>query len=106
MSRKRPDRDESPEIGAMIGRMLNALVRRAAEGDEGALAALVEVEALAPAATNAAVALAREVYSLGELAAHLGVTRGAVAQRAARPLPEGTCHAVCLGMARCRMVAA
>ncbi len=96
------ERDESDEIGAMIGRMLNALVRRAAEGDEGALTALVEVEALAPAATNAALALAREVHSLGDLAGFLGVTRSAVAQRAARPMPKGICHPTCVGVKRCR----
>jgi hypothetical protein len=93
------ERDESDEIGAMIGRMLNALVRRA---DEGALTALVEVEALAPAATNAALALAREVHSLGDLAGFLGVTRSAVAQRAARPMPKGICHPTCVGVKRCR----
>jgi hypothetical protein len=96
------ERDESDEIGAMIGRMLNALVRRASEGDEGALVALSEVEALAPAATNAALGLAREVHSLGDLAGFLGVTRSAVAQRSARPLPEGVCHPQCLGVRRCR----
>lgn len=96
------DRHESDEIGRMIGRMLNALVRRAADGDDLALEALAEVEALAPAATNAALHLARDEYSLGELAGFLGVTRSAIAQRAARPLPEGVCHPECIGMRRCR----
>lgn len=98
------DRHESDEIGAMIGRMLNALVRRAADGDDLALEALAEVEAIAPAATNAALRLARDEYSLGHLASTLGVTRSAVAQRAARPLPEAVLcgHHACVGMRRCR----
>ena len=97
-------RHEAPEIGAMIGRMLNALIRRAAEGDWEALEALAEVEALAPAATNAALAAARADYSLAQLAEVMGTTRSAVAQRAARPLPERRpCdHGTCLGMRRCR----
>jgi len=97
-------RHEAPELGSMIGRMLNALIRRAAEGDWEAIEALAEVEALAPAATNAALRAARETYSLAELARVTGTSRAAVAQRAARPLPEGMpCeHPTCLGMKRCR----
>lgn len=97
-------RHEAPEIGAMIGRMLNALIRRAAEGDWEALEALSEIEHLAPAATNAALHAAREEYSLAQLAGVLGVSRAAIAQRAARPLPaEAPCnHPTCLGMRRCR----
>lgn len=102
------DRHESDEIGRMIGRMLNALIRRAAEGDDLALEALAEVEALAPAATNAALRLARDEYSLAHLAGVLGVSRPAVAQRAARPLPDSVLcgHPACLGMRRCREVGA
>ena len=97
-------RHEAPEIGAMIGRMLNALIRRAAEGDWEALEALQEVERLAPSATNAALRSARDDYSLAQLAEVMGTSRAAVAQRAARPLPEGSpCeHPTCLGMKRCR----
>lgn len=99
------DRHESPEIAAFVCRMLNALVRRAADGDDLALEALAEIEALAPAATNAALLLARDEYSLAHLASTLGVTRSAIAQRAARPLPEGVCHAGCIGVRRCREAA-
>jgi len=99
-------RHESPELGAMIGRMLNALVRRAAEGDWEALEALAEVERLAPAATNAALHEARETYSLAELAGVMGVSRPAIAQRAARAETFGgspVCeHPACVGMRRCR----
>lgn len=98
-------RHESPEIGAMIGRMLNALIRRAAEGDWEALEALAQVEALAPLATTAALCEARETYSLGDLAKVLGVSRPAIAQRTRREWhgpAEGCGHAGCLGMRRCR----
>lgn len=94
-------RHEAPEIGAMIGRMLNALVRRAAEGDWEALEALAEVERLAPRATNAALAAARAEYSLAQLADVLNVSRAAIAQRANRA--DATCgHYTCVGMRRCR----
>lgn len=98
-------RHEAPEVGAMIGRMLNALIRRAADGDWEALEALAEVERLAPAATNAALHAARDTYSLAQLAPVMGTTRSAVAQRAARFDGTGSpeCdHPTCLGMKRCR----
>lgn len=96
-------RHESPEIGAMVGRMLNALVRRAAEGDTEALEALAEIERLAPLATNAGLALAHEPtpgYSYAELAAVMGTSRPAVQQRVGRA--TAPCHLACLGMSRCR----
>ena len=89
----------------MVGRMLNALIRRAADGDWEALEALAEIEELARDATNAALHEARADYSLAQLATVMGVTRSAVAQRAARgtglgsPLCE---HPTCIGMKRCR----
>lgn len=105
-------RHESPEVGAMIGRMLNALVRRAAEGDWEALEALAEVERLAPAAMTAGLTISRrsevkpDGYSLAELAKVVGVTRSAISQRTAPQQHKGTprdCgHALCVGMKRCR----
>lgn len=100
-------RHESPEIGAMIGRMLNALIRRAAAGDQEALEALAEVEYLAPAAMSAGLAISRDHYSLAELASVVGVTRSAVAQRTARVDVEHTggpecMHPLCVGVRRCR----
>lgn len=96
-------RHESPEIGAMIGRMINALIRRAAEGDWEALEALAEVERLAPVATSAALHEAREAYSLAELAAVMGVSRPAIMQRTNREkFGEGCGHARCVGVKRCR----
>ena len=100
-------RHESPEIGAMIGRMLNALIRRAAEGDQEAIEALADVERLAPAAMNAGLALAREHYSLAELAAVTGTSRAAVMQRSNRGDHDhdGTAsctHPRCVGVRTCR----
>jgi hypothetical protein len=101
----------------MIGRMLNALIRRAAEGDWEALEALAEVERLAPAAMTAGLTVARMTpaldgkptgpgYSLAELSKVVGVTRSAVSQRTAAQHHKGTprdCgHALCVGMKRCR----
>lgn len=102
-------RHESPEIGAMIGRMLNALIVRAADGDWEALEALAEIEGLAPAATTAGLALAREHYSLAQLGGVMGVTRSAIAQRAPKVTAYqshrgtvGCGHARCVGVKRCR----
>lgn len=89
----------------MIGRMLNALVKRAAEGDWEALEALAELEGTAPAAMTAALCEAREVYSLAELAGVVGVTRGAIQQRTRRTEhahTPGCGHARCVGVKRCR----
>jgi NADH:ubiquinone oxidoreductase subunit F (NADH-binding) len=113
-ARRNPDRlravsrHESPEIGAMVGRMLNALIRRAAEGDQEALEALAEVECLAPQATNAGLALAREHYSLAELGRVLGTSRQAVIQRTDRAhntahrFAPSCRHLGCVGVKRCR----
>jgi hypothetical protein len=107
----KPTRHESPEIGAMIGRMLNALIRRAAEGDWEALEALAEIEGTARSAMTAGLVVSREHYSLAQLAGVMGVTRSAIAQRASTG-PEvrasmvahtpGCGHARCVGVKRCR----
>lgn len=97
-------RHESPEVGAAITRMMNGLIRRAADGDTEAIEALAEIEAFAPNATGAALALAhaRSGYSFAELAAVTGTTRGAVQQRVARAVARRVCHLSCIGMRRCR----
>lgn len=98
-------RHESPEIGSMICRMMNALIRRAADGDQEALEALALVERTAPGAMSAGLAVARDAYSLAELADVVGVTRSAVAQRTKREHFDGTSgcgHARCVGVKRCR----
>lgn len=109
-------RHESPECGAAILRMMNGLIRRAADGDTEAIEALAAIEAFAPNATNAALALAHSGtdapgYSYAELAAVTGTTRAAVQQRVGRALMLGTddgaapCgHLACLGMRKCREV--
>jgi hypothetical protein len=89
----------------MAARMMNALVRRAAEGDWEALEALRSLEALVPSAMTAALCEARNHYSLAELATVVGTTRSAVSQRTQRrvhPLAPGCGHALCVGMKRCR----
>lgn len=104
-------RHEAPEVGAAILRMMNGLIRRAADGDTEAIEALAEVEAFAPRATGAALTLAHhgktatDGYSFAELAAVTGTSRAAVQQRVARAesvVGEPVCHLACLGMKRCR----
>jgi predicted RecB family endonuclease len=108
-------RHEAPEVGAAVLRMMNGLIRRAAEGDTEAIEALAEIEAFAPRATNAALALAHhgktmtDGYSYAELAAVTGTSRPAVQQRVTRAesiVDEGVCHLACLGMRKCREVRA
>jgi len=93
-------RHEAPEVGAAILRMMNGLIRRAAEGDQEAVEALAAIETFAPNATNAA--LAEAPYSLGELAPVMGTSRAAVQQRVKRAKPAPCGHLTCLGMRRCR----
>lgn len=105
-------RHESPELGAMIGRMMNALIRRAADGDWEALEALAATERLAPAAMTAGLVAAREHYSNGVLGAVVHTSRQAVSQRTTTTAwkahtPDvadmGPCgHPTCVGMRRCR----
>lgn len=101
-------RHEAPEVGAAVLRMMNGLVRRAAEGDTEAIEALYVIEGMAPHATNAALALAHEPggYSYAELAAVTGTSRPAVQQRVTRSTMAAALtecgHLACLGMRRCR----
>jgi hypothetical protein len=101
-------RHEAPEVGAAILRMMNGLIRRAAEGDTEAIEALYVIEGVAPHATNAALTLARDDagYSHAELAAVTGTSRAAVQQRVARSTTAAALtdcgHLACLGMRRCR----
>jgi hypothetical protein len=101
-------RHEAPEVGAAILRMMNGLIRRAAEGDTEAIEALYVIEGMAPHATNAALSLARSEkgYSLAELAAVTTTSRAAVQQRINRAGAGehlAPCeHLACLGMRRCR----
>lgn len=79
-------RHESPEVGAMVARMLRALVRRAAEGDTEALEQLARLEDLAAAAVTLGLVRANleAGYTFGELAMVAGTTRQAVRQRVRR----------------------
>jgi hypothetical protein len=109
-------RHEAPEVGAAILRMMNGLIRRAADGDTEAIEALYVIEGMAPHATGAALSLARSEkgYSLAELAAVTGTSRAAIQQRIGRaetvganltPEVDGALvcgHLACLGMRRCR----
>lgn len=97
------NRHEAPEIGAMAGRMLNALVRRAAEGDTEAIEQLQQLEQLAAAAYSAGLAAAKHEggYSLGELAAVTGSSRQNVRQRIMRVVAPSCGHVVCTGRKRC-----
>lgn len=98
-------RHESPDLEAMVGRMLNALIRRCAEGDTEAVEALGNLEALARHAHTAGLAEARRAggYSLAELAKVTGTTRQAVSQRTATGAAAACLHHGCVGMRRCRV---
>lgn len=103
-------RHEAPEVGAMVGRMLNALIRRAGEGDTEALEQLQYVEELARLAHTAGLVAARQDagYSLSQLAAVEGTSRQAISQRTGLSNIDGLgaagrCgHHACTGMRRCR----
>jgi hypothetical protein len=73
---------EAPEIGAMIGRMLKSLTRRAAEGDLEAIEQLAALQGTAADALRAGAQGAHAFgYSWTELAAATGTTRQAARQR-------------------------
>lgn len=97
-------RHEAPEVGAAVLRMMNGLIRRAAEGDQEAVEALYVIEGMSKHATNAALALAP--YSHAELAAVTDTTRSAIQQRRERAssamLLTECGHLACLGMRKCR----
>lgn len=77
-------KDESPEIGAMLRRVLRAMVRRATSGDLEALRELHLLELDLLAAVKDAARGAHDGpahYSWSEIAAELGVSRQAARQR-------------------------
>lgn len=73
---------EAPEIGAMIGRMVKALARRAAEGD---LEAVEQLAALVGTTNDALRTAAQGAHAFGyswtELGEATGTTRQAARQR-------------------------
>lgn len=82
---------EAPEIGAMVRRMMRALVERAAEGDQEALEELASIEKMMPAfITEAGRAMHDEFgYSYTFLGDALGVSRQGARQRfAATPTTD------------------
>lgn len=90
--------------------MMNALIRRCAEGDQEAVEALGHLEHLARQAHTSGLAEARRDggggYSLAQLAAVTGTSRQAVSQRTAGPpvIRTAPCeHHGCVGMRRCRI---
>jgi hypothetical protein len=93
-------RHEAPEVGSAVLRMMNGLIRRAADGDQEAVEALAAIESFAPNATNAALTVSP--YSYGELAPVMGTSRAAVQQRVGRAKAAECGHYTCLGMKRCR----
>lgn len=78
---------ESPEIGAMMRRMLRSLVTRASEGDTEALEELAKLEPATRDALTTAGAALHAHHSYAELGEVLGVTRQAAQQRF-----SGPCH--------------
>lgn len=90
----------------MIGRMLNALIRRAAEGDTEAIEQLQTIEQTSAAAMTAGLLMARAEagYSLAQLADVTGTSRQNISQRTARPAITSCGHHVCTGMRRCRQL--
>lgn len=73
---------EAPEVGAMLDRMLAAMVRRAGEGDVEALQELCRIERELPASiSRAGQQLHASGQSFGYIAAELGISRQAAAKR-------------------------
>ncbi len=82
-TRRRIER-ESPDMEAMVRRVLAALVRRAGAGDLTALESLARLELAAREATVAAGRAAHEgpaAYSFTELGLALGITRQSARER-------------------------
>lgn len=94
---------ESPEVGAMVRRMMRALVRRAAEGDTEALEELARLERELPGAITVAGWLMAtgermpgdQHYSFTELGDVLGISRQAARQRFSKAIsaPAGNYYA-------------
>lgn len=82
MSSRRKREREAPEVGAMAGRVVRALVRRAAEGDSEALEELLKLAELLPAAIrDAGVAMHRFGYTYTELGDVAGISRQSARER-------------------------
>lgn len=82
MARKDKGKCESPAMAGMLRRAARALVRRATDGDESALVALVESRAAIDAAIgDAARALNDRGRSWEAIGRELGMTRQAAQQR-------------------------
>lgn len=85
MSGRKRER-EAPEVGAMAGRVVRALVKRAADGDSEALEELLKLAELIPAAIrDAGVAMHRFGYTYTELGDIAGISRQAARERFAMP---------------------
>lgn len=83
MASKRRQEYEAADVGAMVGRMLRALARRAADGDLLAIEQLVALDEVLDEQLVAGMAGAHDFgYSWTEIGAAAGVTRQAARQRA------------------------
>lgn len=89
MSTRKRER-EAPEVGAMAGRVIRALVRRAGEGDTEALEQLLSLETqIAQAIKDAGRALHNDAgYSFTYLAGVAGVSRQAARERFGTPVEQ------------------
>lgn len=85
MSGKRKREREAPEVGAMAGRVVRALVRRAGEGDGEALEQLLALESqIAQAIKDAGAGMHAFGYSFTELGDIAGISRQAARERFGR----------------------
>lgn len=92
MSRRKRER-EAPEVGAMAGRVIRALVRRASEGDGEALEQLLSLEAqLSSAIKDAGAGMHRFGYSFTELGTIAGISRQAARERFGGPAETRCMH--------------
>lgn len=92
-TRRPSSRHEARDVAQAAARMMRALVRRAATGDQEALYELVQLQAvLSESITEAGRRMHEEAdYSYGALAAELGISRQAARQRFGRK-PDGCQH--------------
>lgn len=87
MAAKRKTHREAEDMGAMLARLLRAMVRRAADGDLMALRELAKLRPLLDQAMVDAAAGAHgdpHHFSWSEIGAELGMSRQAVQQLVAR----------------------